>query len=262
MYSSGTASIQTLRQMPVVRVYQMPPLPRCLPLGCPNASSAGSKTSTTSSCSLPGARRPASKEKWAYPPSCSPSTPPSRYTRARQSTPPKRSSVRSFHSSGTRKERRYRMCSCTSPGVPMPDSGASNVNGTLISRHASSGSSCTSQLPSRLAHRSRANCGSGWSVKASARPAPGRSGLPRRACRPSSRAGRSRAAVSNRPRPTRGRRSTSAGAVPDQRIVPGPVRAARRLEDRVLGRVLARPEWRGTRRVADGVPGAAVDVPE
>ena len=29
----GTASIQTLRQMPVVRVYQMPPLPRCFPRG-------------------------------------------------------------------------------------------------------------------------------------------------------------------------------------------------------------------------------------
>jgi hypothetical protein len=62
MCAAGTASIQTGCQIPVARVYQMPPLPRCLPRGW--KPSAGSSTSTTSSCSCVVSSAPRSKQKW------------------------------------------------------------------------------------------------------------------------------------------------------------------------------------------------------
>src|SRR3954469_14160062 len=85
----GTSSIQTVCQMPVTGVYQMPcGLRICLPTGC-DPESVGSHTQTTSSWSPVGfSALEMSNVNGSYPPLCSPTTVPLTVTLQCQSTAP------------------------------------------------------------------------------------------------------------------------------------------------------------------------------
>ena len=114
-----TGSSQTVCQMPVVGVYQIPDgLFVCLPRGCVPVS-VGSQTATANSCGVPGSScSVTSRVKGAYPPRCTSTCFPSIKTVASQSTASKWSRTRRVpHSFGTVTERRYqrRSSGFTSP---------------------------------------------------------------------------------------------------------------------------------------------------
>src|SRR5262249_40020671 len=137
----GTGSSQTVCQMPVTGVYQIPPgLLTCLPRGCA-APSVGSHTRTSSSF-FPGLSASVmSKENGAEPPLCpsaslSPSTGisvPLTSTVVCQSTASKWRSTRlSFHPAGTSNVREYQSTCFEVSCLPTPESADSIGKGTRI----------------------------------------------------------------------------------------------------------------------------------
>lgn len=86
IWSAGTASSQTVRQMPVVRLYQIAcgsSFQSCLPRGM-RTSNGSSSARTTIACSSPSASASVmSALKGVCPPSCVATSWPSTHTRAR-----------------------------------------------------------------------------------------------------------------------------------------------------------------------------------
>ena len=131
--ASATGSSQTVCQMPVTGVYQMPSgLLTCLPRGCASAS-VGSHTRTTSSPLPSFSASVTSTENGSLPPRCVTSSFPFTQTVASQSTAPKCRRPRSpFHAAGTSTARRYQRFWPFVTCLPTPLSALSVPNGTRI----------------------------------------------------------------------------------------------------------------------------------
>ncbi|MNQ67006.1 hypothetical protein D3C85_815100 [compost metagenome] len=89
MFFLCTGSIQTVCQIPVTGVYQIPSgFFTCFPLGC-GPSLEGSQTFTVNCCVVPVIKGVISKENGVYPPVCEPILTPFNQTSVFQSTAPK-----------------------------------------------------------------------------------------------------------------------------------------------------------------------------